>query len=499
MRVLLVNPPKRGERLYTLRDEICFQDVRYVPFPLRLAQLGAVLRERGHDVRAVDANALCASFEDVAAHVRDAQVVVFQSAPGLIDFDAQVATVAKRAGADPLVIMIETVVAPIYPERVLADFPDIDVLVRGEPDVVVPEALEKPLADVRGIAYRDAGGVRVTALNPARADLDALPRMAYDLFPMSRYTITYFDAPFHERDVPGIRIRTTRDCPFGCAFCIIGSSPARGYDRRWRARDAALVVGDLEDLVRRQGVKAFFFWDETFTLDQKRAARICQGIIERKLDIAWRCLTRIDCVNDDLLALMKRAGCKLIEFGIESGDEGVRRELSKRFTDDEAVRVVRAARRLGIRVNCDMIVGLPWETRDTLAASARLARRLRADNVHLTMAFPYPTTTFGDIARDEGLLEVDDLYDLMVHTRVRVGARPVARTRALTSDELEAAWRALRSDIDRHTFRENVLRDPRDMLGILRSVTSVADLLALVPKGARFLKSKLLPAKRRKD
>ena len=495
MRILLVNPPKRHERLYTLRVEICFQDVRYAPFPLRLAQLAAVLRERGHDVRAVDANALGLSFEDTAGEIADAEMIVFQSAAGLIDFDSQVATLAKRVCGEPLVVMIESVVSPIYPERILSDFPDIDVVVRGEPETVVPDVARKPLEDVLGIAWRDGEIVRVNKLNHARADLASLPMPAYDLFPMRRYTVTYFDAPFHEREIPGIRMRTTRDCPYGCAFCIIGSSPARGYDRKWRAQPAEKVVDELEHVVDAYGMRGFFFWDETFTLDRKRAADLCRRIIDRKLDIVWRCLTRIDCMDDDLTVLMRRAGCRLIEFGIESGDEAVRRELSKRFSDRDVLHVVRACRRAGIRVNCDLIVGLPWETRRTLAATATLAKRMRADNVHLTMAFPYPATPFGDIAESEGLLAVDDLYDLMVHTRVRVGARAVARTRGLSAEELDDAWRTLRSEIDRHTFWENVVRDPRDMAGVLGSVRSAADLLALVPKGARFLKAKLLRGK----
>lgn len=496
MRILLVNPPKRHERLYTLRDEICFQDVRYVPFPLRLAQLAAVLRERDHDVRVLDANALDLSFEDTARNIGDAQAVVFQSAAGLIDFDSRVATLAKGAPGRPLVVMIESVVSPIHPERVLADFPDIDVLIRGEPETVVPDVVEKSPEHVLGIAWRDGDTVRINALNHAHADLASLPMPAYDLFPMQRYTITYFDAPFHEREIPGIRMRTTRDCPYGCAFCIIGSSAARGYNRKWRARPAEKVVDELEHVVRTYGLRGFFFWDETFTLDRERAADLCRRIIDRKLTIVWRCLTRIDCMDDDAVVLMRRAGCRLIEFGIESGDETVRRELSKRFSDSDALRVVRACKRAGIRVNCDLIVGLPWETHRTLRATARLAKRLRADNVHLTMAFPYPETAFGDIAEKEGLLAVDDLYELMVHSRVRVGARAVARTRRLSAQELDDAWRVLRSEIDRHTFWENVVRDPREMVGVLGSVRSTGDLLALVPKGARFLKARLFRGKR---
>jgi len=492
MRVLLINPPRHDERLYTLRDEICFQNVKYKPFPIRLAQLASVLQKE-HDVEAVDANGDGLGWEELAERIADADAVVIQSAPGLLRHDLEAARLAKERISDQvLTVLVESGVAPIYPERVMRDFPVVDVVVRGQPEAIVPEALRhaSDLSPVAGIAYRSETDVTITELGESVRELDDLPFMAYDLFDPQNYTIGYLDAPMHEKVVPGIRMRTTRDCPYKCPFCIIGSSPARGYDGRWRAMSVERVVDELDHVANVRGVRGFFFWDETFTLNQKRAEQICDAVIERGLDLEWRCLTRIDCVNPGLLEKMAAAGCKLIEFGVEAGDPAVREQLHKKFTDDEAIEVVRIAQSNGMRINCDMIVGMPWETSETLEATKRLAKRLKADNLHLTMAFPYPETELHRIATEEDLVEADDLYDLMVEERVRVGAKPVCRTRALSRDDLEDAWTEVRRSIDRYYIRHNVLLKPWQFVGPLRDAMGRGEGLKAIKKGLKLIRGK---------
>ncbi|MEW6357601.1 MAG: radical SAM protein [Planctomycetota bacterium] len=494
MRILLVNPPRYHKALYSLRDEICFQDVAYVPFPIRLAQLGAILQEnKDWSVQTLDANASRWGWDELENRLPESDVVIFQSAAGLIAHDARVAEMVKRrTGAKT--VLIENVVAPVYPQRILEDFPQIDFVICGFPETIVPDLLRNldyP-GRVPGVAFRGQSADATTERPGDIEDMDALPLMAYDLFDPQRYSIGYLDAPMHERIVPGIRLRTSRDCPFGCPFCLVGAGRGRGYTGKWRAMSPARVLRELEHVVRTHGVHGFFFWDETFTLNKKRAAEICDGIIARKLDIEWRCLTRIDCVDDSLLRKMSRAGCKLIEYGIEAGDATVRAKLQKRFSDDDAVEIVRATRKAGIRANCDMIVGMPWETRATLDRTLRLAMRLAADNVHLTMAFPLPRTAFHDMAEAEGLLETNDIYAKMIHERVRVGAKPYVRTRALSAADLEKAWKRIRKQVNRYYFVRNVLLRPWDMRHVFAGARSTKGVLALIPKAPNFVLKHLL-------
>ncbi len=499
-RVLFVNPPRVHETLHTLRDEICFQDVTYVPFPLRLAVAAAQVRELpGIEAVAIDANALGMSWEALEDALPAADAVVFQSAAGLVRHDMRVAEMAKKKlGPGTHTILIESVVSPLYPERILNDFPAIDFLVRGQLEAVIPplvSALSQGSpgpSDVRGLAFRDEYGQCVKTPEPRPSeDLDGLPFMAYDLFPMEKYTAGLLDAMMHERQAPGICIRTTRDCPFACAFCIIGSSPYRGYDRKWRYMSVERTLAELTHVVKTLGIRRFFFWDEVFSMDRRRAAKLCDEIVKRGLDIEWRCLTRIDLLNEELIGKMAAAGCKFIEFGIESGNREARNEMNKKFSDEEAIRIVGLARKAGIRVNCDLIVGMPWETEESLEETIGLAKRLDADNIHLTSAFPYPGTRFHDIATAENLLRVDDLYALMLDTRVRVDILPIVRSRTMSAEALSEGWNRARKAINRHYFVRHLLLNPRDLRNVLAG-RGARGLAALIPKGWRFVRESLL-------
>lgn len=489
MKILLINPPRFNPRLPTLRDEICFQDVIFTPFPLRLAQIGGLLKQK-HSVAAIDANAEGFSFQELEKRIEPCDLVILQSAAGLIEHDLKIATLAKgKLGPQVKTVLIESVVAPIYPDRLLNDFPQLDIIVRGQPEAIIPKIADGigELSQIKGIAYRDSGIPTTTEAEVNFADLEELPYMAYELFPIKKYTISYFAAPMYERIIPGIRLRTTRDCPYGCPFCIIGSTIWRGYDRKWKAVSPARAVDEIEYVVENYGIHGFYFWDETFTLDQGRAEKICQEIIHRKLNILWRCLTRIDCVNPRLLEKMAQAGCKQIEYGLEAGDPQARKQMHKNFSDQTIIDTVKQTQKEGITANCDIIVGMPWDNAVTLERTEELAKKLLADNIHLTLAFPYPETEFYAIAEKEGLLENEELYRLMLNQRVRVEKLPIVRTRHLNSEEVIKNLQEIRKRINKHYFKHHILYKPSSLWQYLKLCRSPGDLIRLARKGIKSI------------
>ncbi len=489
MNIVLINPPRIRPDMPVLRDEICFQDVAYTPFPIRLAQVASVIRKAypQSSVSIIDANALNMSLTDLEQQISAVDMAVFQSACGIIREDARVASLVKKKCPSSKVVLIETVIAPVFAKRFLTDFPDIDIIVQGQPEKVIPDIINSydDLSGVAGISYRDKKGIVNNGAAQLITDLDSLPFMAYDLLPMEKYSISILDVPMHEKVIPGIRIRTTRDCPYGCPFCIIGTSPLRGYDKEWKAMSVKRVVDEIEHAIKEWGVWGFFFWDETYTYDRDRAYAISEEIIKRNLRLEWRCLTRIDCVDEDLLRIMYRSGCRQIEFGLESGDENVRKKLHKNFPDKKALEVIKTTRKIGIKANVDMIIGMPWESRESLDKTLRLGKKLHADNVHLTMAFPYPHTQFYDIAEKEGLLQVDDIYDLMLNHRVRIGAKAFVRTRHLSSAELERDWCKVRVQINRHAMLYKIFFEPATFIRFFISSRTVGECLILMKKAVR--------------
>src|SRR5262249_3627841 len=234
MKVLLVSPPKFREGLHTLRDEICFQDVIYVPFPMRLGLVAGILK-KDHDITVIDANALDYSFAQLEEKMPQADMVIIESASGLLSHDLQTFEIAKRKlGRSVKTVLIENIVAPAFPERLINDFPDLDVIVRGQPEVVFNLWKEnwEQMDQVPGLAFRKDGQPIVNPAAPLPGNLDEYPFMHYEAFPMDRYSISYLAAPMYEKVISGIRFRSTRDCPYACPFCIIQPSEVRGYDRR---------------------------------------------------------------------------------------------------------------------------------------------------------------------------------------------------------------------------------------------------------------------------
>src|SRR5262245_27583709 len=156
MRILLISPPKYREGFHTLRDEICFQDVIYVPFPLRLAMVGGILKDE-HDVAGIDANAMDYTYEELEEKMHQADMVIIKSASGLLTHDLRALKIAKnKLGPQVLTVLIENIVAPAYPERLLQNFPELDVIVRGQPEVVFQE-WKKNFGNpekVNGLAFR---------------------------------------------------------------------------------------------------------------------------------------------------------------------------------------------------------------------------------------------------------------------------------------------------------------------------------------------------------
>lgn len=494
MRILLISPPKWREGFHTLRDEICFQDVIYVPFPMRLGIVAGILKA-DHDVSVIDANALDYSYEQLEAMMPAADMIIIESASGLIHHDLETFRIAKRKfGSSVTTVLIENIVAPAYPQRLLEDFPELDVIVRGQPEVVFnswKQSWDKP-ETVGGLAFRKGGKIIV---NPAAAlpgNLDEYPFMYYEAFPMDRYSISYLAAPMYEKVIPGIRFRSTRDCPYACPFCIIQPSEARGYDRRSFQMSPKRTVDEIEHVVQRYNLQGIFFWDETFTVNQKRAMAICEEIINRGVKFTWRCLTRIDTLSKPLLEKMYEAGCRHIEFGLESGDQAVRTMLQKKFPDQKAIDAIQWTHDVGISANCDFIIGMPWETPETLNKTIDLATKLAAANIHITMAFPYPETEFHRIAKEDGLLRMDDFYPIMINERVRVGAKPWVRSRAMSSDELFEGWTKARRTVNRHYLIHRVLLSPSTWWRYLRLCTNWGDFSRLSVRAFRSLQKAIL-------
>jgi radical SAM superfamily enzyme YgiQ (UPF0313 family) len=188
---------------------------------------------------------------------------------------------------------------------------------------------------------------------------------------------------------------------------------------RWRVRSAGHVFAEIEDIVERHKIHNILFRDATFTLDRKRAEAICNFIIEKKLKVSWWCETRINCIDSGLLTLMKQAGLKGMNIGVETGDPEVMRELAKAgVTFNKLAALRESAKKAGVRLHFLLMVGLPGESKSSLYETFRLVGKLRPESAGVTIVTPYTGTPLYDEAEKKGWIEAADWKNFGGHQGV---------------------------------------------------------------------------------
>ncbi len=233
--------------------------------------------------------------------------------------------------------------------------------------------------DVPGLIYKRNGKVIQTDY-PHEPDFNLYPNPARHLLPNELY------AEFPTERKNFTVMVTSKGCPMGCKFCEAGGT-------KYNPRSIQTVVDEIEECYNRYGIREIDIFDYEFLINKKRAMGICEEIERRKLDILWACRARIDSVNDELLGAMKRAGCGRIYFGIESGLQEMLDRVNKRITLEKVRESIKMTKKHGIRTLGFFMTGLPDETRESLKATVKFARRLDLDYVQFSKATAKPLTT----------------------------------------------------------------------------------------------------------
>jgi len=183
--------------------------------------------------------------------------------------------------------------------------------------------------------------------------------------------------------------------------------------KKYRYRSPRNVVDEIEYVVRDLGIREIMFRDAEFTLKRERVIGICKEILARNIDVIWQCEARADSVDFELLRLMKDAGCHLINFGVESGDERILKNVKKNISIESIERAFGWCDKLGIDTQAHFIFGLPGETKETIEKTIKFAKKLRPRYVSFNVATPYPGTVFFDWLNERGLIKTFEwhLYD----------------------------------------------------------------------------------------
>jgi len=376
--------------------------------PLGLAYMAAVLEQNDFEVRIFDCPVCEMDHEKLKTELSSFQptIVGIGSMTPTIESALKSARVAKDVCPDAKVLMGGPH-ATFADTQILTDEKAVDIIVRGEGEQTLLElAKQSPelnnMGEIKGITFRKDKEIIQAPTRPFIQDLDAVPRPAYKYIPIEKYWIA------GRKLLP---IITSRGCPFQCPFCVASEM----FGARFRARSPKSVLDELEWLRDEYGAEGVAFQDDTFTFDRKRAMEICDGMIERKINLPWGCGTRADVVTKEVLAKMSKAHCNETMFGVESGCQRMRDTLKKRVSTEQCENAVKWAKEVGMFVTVSVILGYPGETKETLQETLDFVRRVEPDDVWLCHATPYPGTDLRALVESKGWKMSNDwkLYNTM--------------------------------------------------------------------------------------
>jgi anaerobic magnesium-protoporphyrin IX monomethyl ester cyclase len=380
--------------------------------PLGLLYIGAVLEKQGVDVRIVPADVKNMSWKDIEQDILKYQpdIVGVTSTTENRFQSFKLIKLAKRACPQSMFIMGGPH-ASMAAEDSLAHIPELDLVVRGEGEETMIELCRwheegkdhNALNSVPGISFRQDGEIKNNPARPLIKDLDSLPYPAFHLVPFEDYNFV-FPVP-GQGELPAVNIMSSRGCPFKCNFC---ATPIN-WGRNVRMRSPENVVDEIQRLIERYGVKVIFFFDDTFNVNTKRVEKICDLIIERHLDIFWKCDVRIDLIDKPLLAKMKQAGLFHLSFGLEAASERVRNEIIDKKVDIEDFHnLVHWCQELDVIPNVFFIYSHPTETWEEAQETIEIIEQYR-DGIEASIAILhiYPGTPLEEMARENGVLPQD--------------------------------------------------------------------------------------------
>lgn len=412
--------------------------------PLGLAYLGSALEKEKHSVKILDLNADPLSDDQIIGHVSSSDLIGFTSTMASQKESLRLAKLMDGGN-----IIFGGPQASARPEPYL----DISgsIIFEGEAEISLPQYLKKISMgqnglDTPGIIYKDTHknlirNQRAPLLN--QVDDAGVP--ARHLLNMNAYSVRLDGRK-------ATNMMSSRGCPFNCIFCY------HDYlGKVYRARSANSVVQEMEMLRDQYDIGAILFYDDNFTLQRKRVEEICNQIIERRLDMKWRCYSRVNGVDEELLIKMKEAGCSEIVFGVESGSQRTLDLACKGIKVEESLKALKACHKIGISTKSYLMIGFPWETLDDFQKTVDFVDQILPSQVHVVIVTPFPRTPLETMLIEDGIV-IDENIDI---TGI---AQPSFDTKNFTRDDLihyrDLAYEKIRSSNVQHILSYKWKQDP---------------------------------------
>lgn len=431
MKILMLNPPflKRYSRPQR-NPGVTRSDTMYYPYWMAYAT--GSLEKAGFDVHFYDAPAAGWDYAEIERRALDFKpdmIVLDTSTPSIYN-DVKVLDLLKEKFPKARGVMVGTH-ATAMADETFGFSPNIEFIARGEYDLTLVELAKKiesgadPSA-LDGLSHRLNGS---TSHNPQRSligNLDDLPFVS-EVYKRHLNIWDYFNP---DCLYPNITILSGRGCPYRCTFCL-WTATLSGYKTRFRSVDNV-----LDELMYIQktfpDARAVFFEDDIFTVNEKRCIQLCEGMMRRGFKMKWNANTRAD-VSYETLKMMKRAGCRALCVGFETGNQEILDAYGKRIKLEDFYTFARNAHKLGIHFHGAFIVGGPGENRQTMERTLKIACELQPDTAQFYPLMVYPGTVEYERMKEKGLLVTDKYEDWLTPDGLH---NCIIRTADCTPEEL---------------------------------------------------------------
>ena len=372
-------------------------------FPLGLGYLAAYIRQYGYSVKIFQASSDELYYEELKELFSsyDPSIVgisvMTPSYPGAV----KVCNIIKSHDSNIVTVMGGHHVSAIGKE-VMEQSPDTDFAVIGEGEITFYELVQAFETDnpeyegINGLAWRDNNGnIHMNDYREPVKDIDIFPLPARDLVDTDKFRLhSYID--FGKKSTTMI---TTRGCPYKCAFC----SSWLTMGTRYRVRSVENIMQEINELVN-DGIDHIVFEDDTMALKRERIMAICDELIRMPKRPTWYCLTRVDTIDYELAKKFRAAGCRMVNFGIESGSPEILKLIGKKISLDKAVEAVKACKKAGLRTQCTFIVGFPIDSEKTIAMTYSIAKKINPTIAIFFPLTPYPGTRVFNEFLDKSLV-----------------------------------------------------------------------------------------------
>lgn len=385
MKIILINPPLKN-LLMAETPEFVTKDRGYNP-PMGLIWIATCVNKNSyHKAKVLDTQVMEMDYDAIKRYIQ-------QEKPDAVGIAAITFTLLDSLRVSRLVKEVDSSIkvifggphATLYPCETL-NLEAVDYVIAGEGEFAFPALLDtleggKGMEKVPGVFYKEEGKARRGVAPRIIKDLDVLPIPDRTLTPHRKYSSVLAHTNPFTTSVG------TRGCPFRCTFC---DRPQMG-GKSYRARSPQLIVDEMENC-HELGIREIMFYDDTWTMIMPRAKEICEDILTRGLDITWSCRTRVDKVSPELVRLMQKAGCRRINFGVESGTEEGLISIKKQCTLQQVRDAFEMCRLVNMETLGYFMIGLPGETREQMLETIRFTKSVKPNFLHFTVLTPFPET-----------------------------------------------------------------------------------------------------------